>query len=895
MIVLTATTELFPQRGMKIIVRMESGQELALYKDSYALVIGNGDYPAKNGWNPLPGAVNDVKEVAEILKRHGFNVTLKIDVTKAEFNKAFSEFIYESGKDRDNRLLFYYAGHGYTTKSATGEDLGYLVMLDTPHPENAAEFDLHSVDMVKFVSDSKKIHAKHVLFMFDSCFSGTVLNLRNRVPPPHITDRIKNPVRQFITAGRADEPVPDRSEFKKAFLNLLEGRVQEPTPDGYLTGVELGDYLYRTVPKFSQGQHPQHGKIHDQQLNTGDFVFVLLQTNQDGSDDRGIELNTIATLNITSNPSGAAVYIDGALIGITPVLGHQIDTGARLEKQVNVGLELSGYKSRVRKVTLKGGKQFPWNVSFEKIEPEAVLSKSKLNVQETNVQEGINVNNEKTHPMTSVPRYTYLALMPGDINTIIPTNHHNNWGPFFLSEKTKYGHYYSLDGHGQKPSRSGWVRENIIYNKYDRDFRHWIYLHAKSTLVYDLSGDDYEQFHGYVGIPHSWPKDDSVCGGSGGSIEFTFLVDDIEVYKSGVIIGVHHNEPTHIEFDIPVDAQTLTLIVTDAGDGGGCDHWTLGDARLLRRYSEDVPIDKMIRETTPSKPKSTVPQTIIEDDIILNDEARAPSPNVPHTILGKDGAPMVLIPAGDFQMGHNGNATTSPVHTVYVDAFYIDVHEVTVGQYNQFVQETKHHPLPNWVSIYSPTDRHPVVGVDWHDAMAYAKWAGKRLPTEAEWEKAARGGLARKYYSWGDAPLNGTQCNFADKSLNKVWNREREPDDNWADKNLDDGYVYTAPVGSYPPNGYGLYDMAGNVWEWCFDAYDENFYANSPYRNPIAGITIRHVEDNVITVNKMRVARGNSWFDGPVSVWIASRLGWSTESVKLPFNIGFRCVKSVTP
>ena len=553
-------------------------------------------------------------------------------------------------------------------KAATGEDLGYLVMLDTPHPENAGEFDLHSIDMVKFVSDSKKIHAKHVLFMFDSCFSGTVLNLRNRITPSHITDRIKNPVRQFITAGRADEPVPDRSEFKKAFLNLLEGRVEEPTPDGYLTGVELGDYLYRTVPKFSKGQHPQHGKIHDQQLNTGDFVFVLSQNGQGGNEDSGIELNTIATLNITSNPSGAAVYIDGTFIGTTPVQDYQIDTGARLEKQINVGLELSGYKSRVRKMTLKGGEQFPWGVHFEK--------------------------------MTARPM--------------------------------------------------------------------------------------------------------------------------------------------------------------------------------------------------PPKSKPDVPQTTVQDGALISEKERLLSPDVSQTILGKDGAPMVLIPAGDFQMGHDGNSTTSPVHIVYVDAFYIDVHEVTVGQYNQFVRETGHRSLPSWVSVYAPADRHPVVGVDWHDAMAYAKWAGKRLPTEAEWEKAARGGLIGKYHAWGDAAVDGTRCNFADKNLSEVWDWEREAN-NWADENLDDGYAYTAPVGSYPPNGYGLYDMAGNVVEWCFDAFDENFYANSPRQNPIADIVIRDPKNNGMTVNKMRVIRGASWFHAPRKVWIASRDGWSTEAVRLPFNIGFRCAKSVTP
>ena len=661
-IVFIASTELFSQRGMSVTVRTESGQEFDLYKNSYALIIGNGAYPVKNGWNPLPGAVKDVKEVAEVLERHGFNVTLKIDVTKSEFNQAFSEFIYESGKDPDNRLLFYYAGHGFTTKAATGEDLGYLVMLDTPSPANAAAFDLYSVDMIKFVSDSKKIYAKHVLFMFDSCFSGTVLNLRNRVTPSHITDRIKNPVRQFITAGRADEPVPDRSEFKQAFLNILEGRVEEPTPDGYLTGVELGDYLYRTVPKFSQGQHPQHGKIHDQQLNTGDFVFML---SQNANENSGVELNTMATLNITSTPSGAMVYADGILIGVTPLDSYEIDTGTRLEKQVNIGLELSGYKSRVKKITLKGGQQIPWDVPLEKIERE------------------------------------------------------------------------------------------------------------------------------------------------------------------------------------------------------------------------------------PIQPKPNVPETTIEKDPSISEEKLLLSRNTLQTIVGNDGAEMVLIPAGEFEMGSDGNPTTKPVHTIYVDAFYIDKYEVTVGQYNQFVRETGHHSLRDWSSTYSPTYRHPVVSVNWDDAMAYAKWAGKRLPTEAEWEKAARGGLIGKQHPWGNAALDGTQCNFADKSLSEVWDREREPDDNHADKNINDGYAYTAPVGSYPSNGYGLYDMGGNVTEWCFDAYDENFYANSPRRNPIADILIRDGENNIVAINKMRVLRGGSWYYSPGAMWIASRHG--NPPTLRHINHGFRCAKSVTP
>ncbi|MCH8292693.1 formylglycine-generating enzyme family protein [Candidatus Poribacteria bacterium] len=218
---------------------------------------------------------------------------------------------------------------------------------------------------------------------------------------------------------------------------------------------------------------------------------------------------------------------------------------------------------------------------------------------------------------------------------------------------------------------------------------------------------------------------------------------------------------------------------------------------------------------------------------ILHAQTGDPQPTVP-----KD---MVRIPAGEFQMGSNdADSDEKPVHTVYVDAFFMDTHEVTVGQYKRFISATGHRALPDWVSKYSPTDRHPVVGISWHDAMAYAQWAGKRLPTEAEWEYAARGGLAGKEYPWGDT-LTHDNANYPGTGGRDQWK-------------------YTAPVGSFPANGYGLYDMAGNVWEWCLDEYDKDFYANSESRNPVAGgVSISDIIKSYNNSSKIRVVRGGTF------------------------------------
>jgi formylglycine-generating enzyme required for sulfatase activity len=175
--------------------------------------------------------------------------------------------------------------------------------------------------------------------------------------------------------------------------------------------------------------------------------------------------------------------------------------------------------------------------------------------------------------------------------------------------------------------------------------------------------------------------------------------------------------------------------------------------------------------------------------------------NLPKEIISEiDGATMHLIPAGEFEMGDHFNEGADnelPVHTVYVDAFYMDVHEITDAMYRKFLDATGYRAPLFWDDADFNQPSQPVVGVSWSVAMDYAQWAGKRLPTEAEWEKAARGGLVGKRYPWGDT-LTDDDANYFGTAGRDRWAR-------------------SSPVGSFPPNGYGLHDMAGNIWEWCLD------------------------------------------------------------------------------
>ena len=248
---------------------------------------------------------------------------------------------------------------------------------------------------------------------------------------------------------------------------------------------------------------------------------------------------------------------------------------------------------------------------------------------------------------------------------------------------------------------------------------------------------------------------------------------------------------------------------------------------------------------------------------------------------------MVLIPAGKFQMGSMDNEDEEPIHPVYVDAFYMDKHEVTNLDYKKFVlanpqwqkariPRSLHNGnyLHHWTGNNYPAGRahHPVTFVSWYAAVTYSKWVGKRLPTETEWEKAARGGLSGMKYPWGNT-ISSADANYGG--------------------NVGD----TTVVGAYPANGYGLHDMAGNVWEWCLDAYNADFYFSSPGANPLSDVnTLSNVNvilDDYTNIKSTRVLRGGSWGSSAQNVRCADRFRGAPPNASTGF--GFHCARAVSP
>lgn len=379
------------------------------------------------------------------------------------------------------------------------------------------------------------------------------------------------------------------------------------------------------------------------------------------------------------------------------------------------------------------------------------------------------------------------------------------------------------------------------------------------------------------------------------TLEFEVTVEDaVEILKTaGFVVGQNNNyfEILNISIDelsklsddvIPIHvnnihkqhyATSLAAGGLPRPDGRSQEQWrnVLNQARdtllaplkrrehiaILQHYTDEHGLEK-----------SENIATIQTSEVVDSPQQELRHANIPDDVDVPNN--MAYIPAGKFQMGsedEEAQEDEKPVHDVFLDAYIIDIYPVTNSEFRDFVNAN-----PKWrktdiygeqISIPDGKADHPVTHVSWYAAMAYSQWVGKRLPTEAEWEKAARGGKEGMKYPWGD-------------SIAAV------------DFYSDD----TSPIGNSPGNGYGLYDISGNVWEWCLDAYDSEYYSVSTARNPFSEIAIvPWVLSNFRNIKSPRVLRGGPWDIDAQGARVSHRFSGNPMDTFPTF--GFRCVMDV--
>lgn len=709
-------------RGLQV-VDGESGKPLKLYQGgSYALVIGVSDY--KKGWSDLPGVKKDIANVQIALKMQGFEVTVVENPTKAALDEALEKFRKQYGLDAENRLLFYYAGHGHTLKTMAGP-MGYIVPADAPNPnQDERGFLTTAIDMEQIEGYAKRLQTKHALFLFDSCFSGSLFSLSREAPPRHITEKTSQPVRQFITAGDADETVPDQSIFAQQFLAALEGEA-DANRDGYLTGTELGEFLKERVINYSgSSQHPQYGKIRNPNLDKGDFVFKV-------------------TITVTSSASGTQVEVSSQPSDLEQRL-------AALEKQRMPGSSAPDPEAEM------------WN-----------LVKDSTHVEDIRAF-------LRQHPQGRYSSAAQLKIQQLERQVALPPP--STALPPVSSPR-------------QEPSApSQFSRAQI--------------REAQRLLK-------------KVGL------DPGPADGAFGQK----TADALRHYQS--------------QRDLPV---------TGVPDSATMNALELDSQQPQRPVKTEVQVAIAVPPPKPPPP---------------------PAPSAAATLRNSIGMEFVKIPPGDFLMGSSDGAPDQkPLRKVTISRpFYLGKYEVTQAQWMEvmgnnpslFKEERKDgvnvgKEIGNFFKRIGNKEEHdtqersapqtatnvlerPVEQVSWvliqdfilrlNQREGHEKY---RLPTEAEWEYAARAGASGAY----------GESNDEGELVKAAWY-------------LPNAEKITHPVGLRRPNAWGLYDMQGNVWEWVQDWWSPN-YASAGAVDPKGPST-----------GTLRVLRGCSWVNVARQCYLSER------------------------
>ena len=565
-----------------------------------------------------------------------------------------------------------------------------------------------------------------------------------------------------------------------------------------------------------------------------------------------------AILDITSTPSGATVYLDGQWIGTTPLDEHQVDTGPNGQKEIRIAVELDGYESDVQQVTLTGGETLPWRVQLKK-RPERIPTLAPLEVTSTPSGATVFVNGSK---IGNTPLREYQVDTGPNGQKVVTLG-------------------MDLEGY-EREVRQVTLRGGEPASVTVRLKKRAVRIETKAVLDITSTPSGAAVYLDGQRIGTTPLRGHPVETGARGQKRVNVRIEHpgYKTRNTPLTLNGGQSRPLDVALEkIQQPGKTATLTITSTPSGGTV---YLEDEEVgptpLRGYKVSLGTRDRIEVGVTIGREGDAVYFPRRKDVILTQNQHASwhfqeeSRQQPRTRKPVDLDKMVLIPAGKFRMGTEGlvGETEKPVHVVSLDAFYIDKYEVTREEYEHFLMATGHRPLPEDALQYMPTGKHPVVGVSWQDAMAYATWAGNRLPTEAEWEYAARGGLMDKHYPWGNKKPDSSLANFGNTTF--------QP----------------SVVGKYPANGFGLYDMAGNVSEWCLDPWDADFYAHSRQENPFAGPKSRDKTiHNFETEKGMRVVRGGSSQTDATTLQVAVRQ--HSDAEKATINIGFRCARDASP
>ena len=710
-LVLGCTVAFAQTRAVGGVVRIstQSGSNLELYRGSYALVIGVSKYTA--GWPILESVPREVSRVSATLHKLGFKVTQVLDPDAERLEQAFDDFIGNYGYQKQNRLLFFFSGHGY---SPQGSNKGFLVPTDAPDPgRNRIGFKRKALPMTQVLAWAREMDAKHSLFLFDSCFSGTVFKAKSRPAPRHISIKTAHPVRQFISAGSANQEVPAKSVFAPSLIRGLEGEADRSPKDGYVSGSELGEYLLEKVTYYNPSQTPQYGKIRDPELDQGDFVFVLG--------------NRVPPP--PPPPAGGMSSEEVLLVNVDPRVVH-----AKLgEAGFDPGLfNPNDYTAMHRAVR-----------EFQN--SQGLPADGKLGPQTWSALQL--AASGQTAPPPEPP---------------VPTS-----GTADLHVTTEPGEaVIYLDG--QRKGRAPQTFQMIPAGKHRLEARKG-YMVAKQEVP--LARDDLKRVH----------------------LKLEHEKGDLRLFSqpSGALLSVdgkqYNATPVRIK-GLKAGTHQVVLSKTQGRD--------------YYEYKGELLIKPGSNRRTLQLVKSQIPQRITD----------------------RLGMKFVRIPAGSFMMGsNNGDSDEHPQHRVSISKpFYLQTTEVTQGQWRSV--------MGNNPSGFKGDDL-PVERVSWNAVQEFivklnAKEGGNkyRLPTESEWEYAARAGSTTAY-CFGDD--EGRLGDYA-----------------WYDKNSGSK---THPVGQKKPNSWGLYDLHGNVWEWVQDWYGD--YSSGSSTDPSGASS-----------GSYRVIRGGSWY-----------------------------------